>query len=1407
MSQDYQYTQIQMKKDVVEKEYLKEITNMLNQGELTSREIDDLYDKYQTRLAALDAELTFVAQRLNTLPFDFKLLDGEIEMRLGFNIDYLAEKLRIETLLDQLNDARLAPGASRPFVSETMNRMMKLRKELDDLEKKIDGNLQEIKGLQRQKATHREFQKLERQVLIGEMYPLSKEPDFLPQPPSWSDVAYDPDVLRDVIGRNSEFPIILEEEDEEVEQILNIPEEPELERQNAMVEIDNEIQQITHDLVNQQNIQQPNQLLVDQKESWRRWLYLLRTKMHLNRSVQSFVEELFNEIDFQRIIFRIWEFFVVLYDPSIFDERNRLFGVVYTNWLALLKMNVSNPNHFLYQVGKIHLLDNFTGFQVQWILMNVVFELVDRDQDVTRQIIEETILNFEAENTLQQKIWTFLIESLVWITKLYSENIKFQSLMLISNNYRKIRNQVIGKDFINFYPLMIGSLSGDLSVLMGDLVQKFRWAYENEEKITSIEVHFRTRNRFINQIAPGFEQEEVRWMVYKWQRLNIGRQEGQRDLSDIPMINQEEFTNWVLEWLIEQFINSNELYNGWMLTEEGGIDLDFVQVDKITFYARQNGILEDPQFEENPFVWTKIRCRKLFAELGLISEVTECGICLFEAWWTYQNIHKIQARVKENGFNYWKKSDRKKMIFSEFLLLTNEEKEIILSGDVRRWVVFKRINSEFIINWNIDQPSSLDFPYYIILLDNHAFVTSREKLLAHRSRCRSPIDYQNKLIWEMTKPKPKSYQGENWFLDIETCTNSNNKFIPYLICLRGEYNGPFCQRWDDETNHLNQRTQIWWGFDCIEKFRTWLSHRVDTDNQFQLSKKKKDYRRITIWTYNGNKFDLIFLIRSMVNIKGFDLKGGLTNIKALNVGNVEFKDLLNICPFGSLKSQSEFWNTETRKGEVDHNAITEFWIQKENEIDYDIETDSVISCWTNEDKRLKEEIIEYCVKDVQVLKECVIKMVAWLSQNLQMDQEFISTAGMALRYFSMHYFPKHELHIPQGIPRNLYDCVKKSYKGGIVMVLKKKNTPGTKLCKLDVNSMYPAAMLDFMPIKLQGKYDYQQPKNLLTERLHPTWLYCIQKLKWKEGTRIPTIPSRDENGGLNHVINHETIEWIWGVELSFAIQTGNVESGEILSCMSFQVAPIFKEYITKLYSLRQPAKANGDKIADRFYKLLMNSLYGKFGQKLYPEKVICSTENLGYHLDDCFGVPEEIIDGIWSLEKGTFDDKYHKQVGSAIHIASYITAKARTILMNGAQIASKNWTQDNLVYFDTDCIIMEYKDDIDFPQSEIHATELGKWDIEGKDIIEGMFPAKKLYYLRYADGKEEMKSKGVKSSAMTKEIYQKLIAKEEFQINGGIKFVRGKGFVSKAIDSKKLVIKDNRIYNDSLTSSMPKQYL
>jgi len=142
------------------------------------------------------------------------------------------------------------------------------------------------------------------------------------------------------------------------------------------------------------------------------------------------------------------------------------------------------------------------------------------------------------------------------------------------------------------------------------------------------------------------------------------------------------------------------------------------------------------------------------------------------------------------------------------------------------------------------------------------------------------------------------------------------------------------------------------------------------------------------------KFDLVILIKRLIDFPDFIIQGSITSLKGLKVGNIVFRDLLKICPFGSLNKQAEFWNTETRKGHIDHDGIT---VSKITEMD--LKND-------NEDKKLRDEIISYCIRDCVVLGECAEKYKEWVRANLQICPYVISTAGLALRYFSTRKYVK-----------------------------------------------------------------------------------------------------------------------------------------------------------------------------------------------------------------------------------------------------------------------------------------------------------------------------------------------------------------------------------------------------------------
>ena len=103
---------------------------------------------------------------------------------------------------------------------------------------------------------------------------------------------------------------------------------------------------------------------------------------------------------------------------------------------------------------------------------------------------------------------------------------------------------------------------------------------------------------------------------------------------------------------------------------------------------------------------------------------------------------------------------------------------------------------------------------------------------------------------------------------------------------------------------------------------------------------------------------------------------------------------------------------------------------------------------------------------------------------------------------------------------------------------------------------------------------------------------CNFKYKGKNKHYIPNLLLKSDKGDIIAVKSDFKLSWHWGVELKRAIIGGNIINYK--EVIQYEGKVIFKEFSEFFYNERlkckksNPAKAN-------FYKLVMNSLYGKFG--------------------------------------------------------------------------------------------------------------------------------------------------------------------------------------------------------------------
>jgi hypothetical protein len=274
--------------------------------------------------------------------------------------------------------------------------------------------------------------------------------------------------------------------------------------------------------------------------------------------------------------------------------------------------------------------------------------------------------------------------------------------------------------------------------------------------------------------------------------------------------------------------------------------------------------------------------------------------------------------------------------------------------------------------------------------------------------------------------------------------------------------------------------------------------------------------------------------------------------------------------------------------------------------------------------------------------------------------------------------------------------------------------------------------------------------------------------------------------------------WICSLEMDNAVNYGY--QFEILNGYQFEKGNIFKDYVLKMYNLRlQYDKTHPMNL---IAKLLMNSLYGKFGMKLESTEIITydtSTDDGYNELHKDIKLYGEAINDYVNIDKVfyliirkssiplKYDedlDLYHGQ-DINIAIASTITASARV-----HKSYFKNNPDFRLYYSDTDSVVT------DKPISDFMVgSKLGQMKLE-HNIEKAVFLAPKVYGLVDVDGNETIKVKGVTQEVASKITFTDL---EELLVKDSHKEFTQEKWFKKVIEGK--ITTSDIIYTLKVTSN------
>ena len=532
---------------------------------------------------------------------------------------------------------------------------------------------------------------------------------------------------------------------------------------------------------------------------------------------------------------------------------------------------------------------------------------------------------------------------------------------------------------------------------------------------------------------------------------------------------------------------------------------------------------------------------------------------------------------------------------------------------------------------------------------------------------------------------------------------------------------------------------------------------------------------LTIWSHNGGKFDLVFLLNFLKKYS-FKYKQPfftflIRNQQILRINifppqtannvlslKLTFLDSVNFFP-ASLNDLGVFFNL--KKLFLNHDLIT-------------------LNLLTNINSGFfKKKILFYLISDLSILFELIKFYYNLVCKDIKYDPKyFVSLSSLSFSVFKWSYQKKKVLNtsFPE---ENILKYIRESYTGGRTDIF----IPFTDVMgyEYDVNGLYPYVMRNNMyPVGSGTLMEHLPPSSMLVNHAEFGFINITIEIL---NHFIPPLQIFYEKSVKN--INPIGIitGWFFMEEIKNSLENQQIKIIQIHKKILYKKKNIFKEFVDFFYAKRIDAT---NKLENTFYKNLLNSLYGRFG----INSSLTFIENykiteLTYSLD----TPQFLLESIlfpnapeWRFKEHLsreysisfpetdyfkssiqvvleFISKFSKEKSSFLtssfnsllakyknmlltldsnpEIASSITSYARIYMQN---LMLRILRTNCIYYTDTDSIYIKYP----LESSYISALDLGKFKLV-TIFKKAYFVAPKVYYLLLLNDFEFIKFKGLDS--------------------------------------------------------------
>jgi len=515
---------------------------------------------------------------------------------------------------------------------------------------------------------------------------------------------------------------------------------------------------------------------------------------------------------------------------------------------------------------------------------------------------------------------------------------------------------------------------------------------------------------------------------------------------------------------------------------------------------------------------------------------------------------------------------------------------------------------------------------------------------------------------EKVKEEINEPYSDVFYADIETNNDGNHE--PYMFCLVDENSD---DRW------------CWKGSDCVEKALNKLKYCV----------------RPLIYFHNLG-YDSKFIVDKLINPSSIDISSSncVSLTGQFGKSNLTFHDTFAFLSCG-LASFSKMFDLEEGKYEnFPHALYSRKDVTDKEEINLTPRIKKLIPTkyqnHITKTVRHMDYAEDYCIQDVLTLKNGFVIFKKWISDELKINVDYLLTAASLAHHYLKLQNCYEDVYKLGGVTRAY---MQKAVIGGRTMIsLDDKYQKVVKKCEeevydFDAVSLYPSAM-----IKMNGA-PKGKPKIIKSEELSDSSLNlmddyfatikitkvgkkckipCMSKLGI-DGSRIWTNEMEGETVVVNKTMLEDYVKFhkiefevICGLKFTEGFNTKIVET------------------MKNIFELRKQLK-NAKNPAEKVYKLIMNSAYGKTIEKQHNVKTkYVSKDKFSEFMRKKCGCVQEVYE-----MDNHFRIKYETGVSSHFtlpQVGCNVLAMSKRIMNEVFEVV-----EDDVYYTDTDSMFITKK--------------------------------------------------------------------------------------------------------------------